>query len=185
MQFDRDSAFYKLLDTKGKADQEERAISILQGKKEIATFVWPGPDADGRPFIRGSTALHYAAIDGKERLIYALIDLGADVNASDALWYRSVLSWAANGGHCSTLKLLLASGANPKSFDAMHAAAHGGDTRGKGKEKEYAEALKILVDAGANKNDRMNNFRRSPLSVALMRGNKGAIKYLKSIDAEE
>ena len=133
MQFETDSPFYKLLATKGIADQEERAIGILENHKEIATLVWPGPDADGRPFVRGSTALHYAAIDGKDRLAYKLIDLGADVNACDALWYRSVLSWAANGGHCSTLKLLLSNGANPNSFDAMHAAAHGGDTRGKGR----------------------------------------------------
>lgn len=185
MRYGLDSPFYKLLSTYGTAEKEDAALDILRVHKEIATFIWPGPDAGGLPFRIGSTALHYAAMDGKDRLVYALLDQGADVNACDAAWYRSVLSWAAFNGHCSTIRLLLSHGAFPKSFDSMHAAARGGEFKGKGKEKEYAEALKILVDAGANKNDRMNSFRRSPLSVALLCGNTGAIEYLKSIDAEE
>jgi hypothetical protein len=48
---------------------------------------------------------------------------GADVNASNACWYRSVLAWAANNARLEAVRLLLARGARPDSLDAVHAAA--------------------------------------------------------------
>ena len=66
-----------------------------------------------------------------------LIDLGADVNASDANWYRSVLSWAANNARLDALRLLLERGAAPDSLDALHAAAWGGSTSGEDVTRDY------------------------------------------------
>src|SRR6185436_16675449 len=150
---------------------------------EIAQLEWPGPDSKGQPFVKGSTALHYAANDGKVRLIGRLIECGADVNASNACWFRSVLSWAANNARCETIGFLLEHGARPNSLDALHAAAWGGSDHGKvGK---YADALKLLIEAGADMNDRRHCNNRTPLGVALESGNTGAVEFLRSIGAAE
>jgi len=67
--------------------------------------------------------------------------LGVDPNASNANWYRSVLSWAANNARLLTLRLLLARGATANSVDAMHAAAWGGSSRSADEAKDYAATL--------------------------------------------
>src|SRR5213593_2831280 len=109
---------YQLLATKYDAEREREAIDILDHHPEIAKLEWPGPDHKGQPFVKGSTALHYAANDGKLRLVRRLIEYGADVNASNARWFRSVLSWAANNARVETITFLFAHGAKPDSLDA-------------------------------------------------------------------
>jgi ankyrin repeat protein len=175
MPYTEDTPFYRLLATKYEVDRELEAIEILNKHPDIAQLEWPGPDGEGQPFVKGSTALHYAANDGKLRLIQRLIDCGADINASSARWFRSVLAWAANNARLGTIRFLLEHGARPDSLDALHAAAWGGSTCGKGKEQEYAESLKLLIEAGANLNDRRHHNHRTPLAVALESGCAGAI----------
>ena len=181
----QDTPFYRLLATKYDADREAEAIEILNRHPDLARLEWPGLDSQGQPFVKGSTALHYAANDGKLRLIRRLIDCGADVNASGANWFRSVLSWAANNARVETIRFLLEQGARPDSLDALHAAAWGGPACGKGKEQEYADSLKLLIDAGADMNDRRHCNNRTPLAVALECGNTGAIEFLRSLGAAE
>lgn len=185
MRYDENSPFYKLLATKYKQEEEALGITIVEANPEIAQLTWQGPDERGQPFVKGSTALHYAANDGKDQLVLKLLEYGSDVNASDANWYRSVLSWAANNARISTIRLLLANGAHPTSLDAVHAAAFGGSSCGEGKEKEYADTLQILINAGADMNDRRHYQNQTPLGIALKSGNKGAIEYLRSINAAE
>jgi ankyrin repeat protein len=180
MQYPEGSPFHRLLATKYDLGREDEAIAILKEFPAIACLEWPGPDAGGQPFVQGSTPLHYAANDGKLRLIQALIDRGADVNASNAHWFRSVLSWASNNARIDAVRLLLASGAKADSLDALHAAAWGGAERGQGREHEYVETLKLLVDAGADVNDRRHRNQLTPLAVALESGNAGAIAFLRS-----
>ena len=185
MQYSQDTLFYQLLATKYDAEREQEAIEILDKAPEIAQLEWPGPDRQGQPFVKGSTALHYAANDGKRTLVRKLVEYGADVNASNACWFRSVLSWAANNARIETIKVLLAHGARPDSLDALHAAAWGGSACGKGMEREYADSLRLLVEAGADVNDRRHRNNRTPLAVALESGNIGAIEFLRSIHASE
>ncbi len=185
MQYDENSPFYKLLATKYKEEEEDFGIAIVESHTEIATLKWPGPDDEGQPFIEGSTALHYAANDGKDRLVLKLLGHGADINASGANWYRSVLSWAANNARISTIRMLLEKGADPGSLDAVHAAAYGGSACGEGEEEEYAESLRILIEAGADMNDRRHYLNQTPLGIALKSSNKGAIEYLSGIGAAE
>lgn len=175
---------HRLLATRYDPGREEEAIAILAQHPEVARLEWPGPD-EKQPFIKGSTALHYAANDGKLRLMQTLIDLGADVNASNASWYRSVLAWAANNSRIDAVKLLLAHGAKPDSLDAMHAAAWGGPEQGRGRDPDYAETLRLLIDAGADINDRRYCKNQTPLAVALESGNTGAIELLRSMHASE
>ena len=110
MDLSDDSPFYRLLATRYDADREAEAIAILEGHPQLARLEWAGTDGDAQPFVAGSTALHYAANDGKLSLARKLIEYGADVNASNAQWYRSVLAWAANNARVETIQLLLAHG---------------------------------------------------------------------------
>ena len=183
MQYDESSPFYKLLATKYEEEAEELGIAIVEAHPKIAKLMWPGPDKQGQPFVKGSTALHYAANDGKDRLVLKLLEYGSDINASGAHWYRSVLSWGANNTRISTIRLLLENGADPTSLDAVHAAAFGGSSCGEGREQAYAETLRILIDAGADMNDRRHYQNQTPLGIALKSGNKGAIAYLQKIGA--
>ena len=185
MQYDDNSPFYRLLATKYKKEEEPLGIAIVEAHPEVAKLEWHGPDKQGQPFVKGSTALHYAANDGKDQLVLKLLEHGSDINASGAHWYRSVLSWAANNAQISTIQLLLENGADPTSLDALHAAAFGGSSRGGGREQEYAETLRILIDAGADMNDRRHFQNQTPLGIALKSGNSGAIDYLRGIGAAE
>jgi len=185
MRYTEDTPFYRLLATKYDPASEQKALEILDESPEIAKLEWPGPDCKGEPFVQGSTALHYAANDGKLRLVSKLIDYEADVNASNASWYRSVLSWAANNARIETIKMLVARGAKAASLDALHAAAWGGSARGQSREQAYAETLKLLIDAGADMNDRRYCNNQTPLAVALGSGNTGAIEFLRSLHASE
>ena len=132
MRYTEVTPFYQLLATKLRLRREQEAIEILDKYPELARRDWPGPDRGGQPFVQGSTALHYAANDGKLRLVAKLIEFGADVNAANARWFRSVLSWAANNARIEAIKVLLTHGAKPDSLDAMHAAAWGGSAAWQG-----------------------------------------------------
>ena len=180
-----DHPFYRLLSTKYDDDLEDQALEILNEHPEIATMKWPGPDEKGQPFVKDATALHYAANDGKIRLMKRLIELGADVNANEANWYRSVLSWAANNAELEAIQLLLDHGADPKSLNAVHAAAYGGSDCGAEEGDRYVEAIKLLVAAGADINDTRFHDQWTPLRVARDSGNKKAIEYLESVNAKE
>src|SRR5262245_59545456 len=117
MRYSESTPFYQFLATKYEREREEEAIEILESHPEIARLEWPGPDNSGQPFVKGSTALHYAANDGKLRLVRQLIEYGADVNVSNACWFRSVLSWAANNARIEIIKFLLRNGGKPDSLD--------------------------------------------------------------------
>lgn len=185
MEHDAGSPFHRLLATKYDPAREGEALAILEGHPELATLRWSDPDVGGEPFVRGATALHYAANDGKCALVARLLALGADPNASEANWFRSVLSWAANNARLEALELLLENGAAPTSLDALHAAAWGGSSAGKDEAKDYPAALRLLVEAGADPDDRRHLRDRTPLALALESGNERAVAYLRSIGAAE
>ena len=180
-----DKLFYKLLDTKYDLEREDEGIEILKQEPKLALMKWTGPDDKGTPFCYGSTALHYAANDGKLKLMKAIIEAGADVNSDECTWYASPLSWAANNAHLDAIKLLIKHGAWIKSANAVHAAAFGGSSCGKNKTEAYVDCLKYLIEHGANKNDRRFRDSLTPLGLALESGNQAAVSYLESIDAEK
>lgn len=130
MRYSEQTPLDRLLATKYDPGREQDAIEMLNEHPELALLEWPGPDNNGQPFVEGSTALHYAANDGKMKLARRLIDFGSDINASNAKWFRSVLSWAANNAQIEMIRLLLERGARADSLNALHAAAWGGSGRG-------------------------------------------------------
>ena len=52
-------------------------------------------------------------------------------------------------------------------------------------EHEYARTIRLLIDAGADMNDRRHCHGRTPLAVALESGNSGAIECLRPLGAAE
>lgn len=185
MQYNEQHPFYCLLATRYDPKREDEAIRLLKAHPKLATLTWLGPDIQGQPFVKGSTALHYAASDGKLRLMEHLIDLGANVNADGANWFRSVLSWAANNARISAIELLLARGAAADSLDAMHAAAWGGSSAGSDEDKDYVGTLKCLLAAGADLNDTRHHNKHTPLRVAMESGNQRAEQFLRAQGARE
>lgn len=180
--FEPDSPFYRALATKYVPEREDEALKILEASPEIATLEWPGPDEGGQPFISGSTLLHYAANDGKLKLMARLVELGANVNASNANWYRSVLSWAANNARLDAIAWLLENGAEPTSLDALHAAAWGGSSGGKDESKDYPAAIEMLVAAGADLNPELGgDYKSTPLAVAIESGNERSRSTLERL----
>lgn len=181
MQYDHDSPFYRALDTKYQMDREEEAIEIVRQHPEIATLEWPGPDDKGTPFVKGATLLHYAANDGKLALMELLVDSGADINASNANWFRSVLSWAANNARLEAIQWLLERGADARSLDSLHAAAWGGSSSGSDETKDYPAAIEILVKAGADLNEKGPQYRSTPLAVAMESGNERSKEIIEAL----
>ena len=180
-----DSPLYCLLDTKYDPGREDEAIAILREHPELAKEEWLGPDERGIPFVRGSTALHYAANDGKLRLMKVLIELGANVNACNGNWYATPMSWAANNAHLDAMQLLLDHGADINGANVVHAAAFGGPSCGKENPDGYVAVLQSLHQNGANMNSRVFRDDLTPLGLARESGNQAAIEYLRSIGAED
>jgi len=110
VQYAPDTPLYRLLATRYEPDREQVAITILDQSPELARLEWPGPDRNGQPFVQRSSALHYVADDGKLALVRKLIECGADVNASNARRFRSVLSWGANNARMQAISLLFTPG---------------------------------------------------------------------------
>lgn len=185
MQHPEGSPLYRLLATRYQPELEDEALRIVSENPRLATMEWPGPDEGGQPFVQFSTPLHYASNDGKLRLMRKLIELNADVNADQANWYRSVLSWAANNARLDAIRLLLDSGASATSLNALHAAAFGGSRCGADESKDYPAALQLLLDAGADINDRRFHDSWTPLRTAIDSGNTRAVEFLKAAGAEE
>ncbi len=185
MEMDKTTPLYRLLDTKYDEDREEEAIEILEAHPELAQQSWPGPDEQGKPFIKGSTALHYAANDGKLALMQRLIDLGADVNAANANWYATPLSWAANNAELEAIRLLIKHGADPNGPNVLHAAAYGGSSCGAEEPQQYIAAVQLLIEKGADINSQKYYQHQTPLAVAIESGNHWVADYLRSIGAKE
>lgn len=171
------------LDTRYDPAREDEAWEVLRACPALASATFDAEDASDGKAIPGSTALHYAANDGRLALIRELLALGADVNAAGAEWYRTPLSWAANNARVQAIDLLLEQGADPTSLDALHAAAWGGSRKGQGREADYRDAIERLVAAGADPNDRRNPANQSPLEAAEAAGHATAIATLRKLGA--
>ncbi|NRA39231.1 MAG: ankyrin repeat domain-containing protein [Planctomycetes bacterium] len=175
---------YRILDTRYDAGREQEAIDLLNQYPELAKQKWEEAVENEQVFIVGRTVLHYAANDGKIKLMTLLIEYGADVNAAEAHWYATPLSWAANNAQVEALQLLLDHGAEITSLHAMHAVACGGSSRGKNNPDAYVKAAKLLLDHGADIDDRREPNGLTPYQTALSSGNTWVAEFLKSLGAE-
>jgi len=130
------------------------------------------------------TALTQAAKEGDIAAIQKLLDQGADINENAVVggsMNGSLLSQAAYYCRIEAVKYLIQKGADinnatgwtdyghsGKGLRPLHMAARSGCT----------EAIKLLLDAGADIDVRANEFRGAALAIAAYHGNIKSVKYL-------
>jgi len=105
--------------------------ACYHGLLPIATWLLKSSDTRPKKEELGS-ALGAAAVEGHPDIVQILSNEGADPNTPYCAVYHRPLHAAAEGGHISIVKLLLAVGAEVKAQDgegvtALHLAAKQGD----------------------------------------------------------
>ncbi len=119
----------------------------------------------------GMTALHVAAVLGREEFVTFLIERGADVTdpAQNGI---TPLHRASLGGHLGTMRLLLEAGA---AVDA--AATWGATPLMSAVDRGHLEAARLLLGAGADPTAAATNGETA-LSLARSRGRQDLIRLL-------
>lgn len=123
----------------------------------------------------GMTALHWAAVNGNANLVGVLLTAKAAVEPKTRLGDYTPLHLAAERGHGDVVAKLLAAGSKPTTatttgMQAIHFAADAGSV----------DALKVLLDKGADVNVKDVTHGRTPLVLATSKGRIDAIKFLIS-----
>jgi ankyrin repeat protein len=161
-------------------DQGEAALALINRNPELVIGI---SERDG--VLRGATPLHWAAHRNMASLCERLIELGADVNASGAMWWRTPLAWTADAGAAGAVELLLQCGAdvNQDAFGqttALHAAAQGGSSGGNRDPEGYRRTAELLIAHGADINRRAaGGGGRTPLDDAIRRDNQAVVSVLE------
>ena len=123
---------------------EEVLNAVRDGEFEVMTAAIEGGLAVDAKAPNGMTALHVAAVLGRERFVAYLLEQGADVNdpAQNGI---TPLNRASMGGHLGTMELLLEAGA-----DANAAARWGATPLLSAVDRGQTEAVRLLLAAGAD-----------------------------------
>jgi len=131
-----------------------------------------------KPQEERNQALFDAASTGKLKLVQALLDASAELDARDNT-NRTPLHWAAIHGHLKVVQTLLVAGANKNAIDnsgdvPLHwAAMHG-----------HSAVVQALIAAGANVNAR-NPLGDTPLHNAAIDGHLEVVKILIAAGADK
>ena len=158
---------------------EEKTISLAvticdQGSKSHSTWF---------PIYRQSTSMRHtvnfsgvivASYFGLERLAQRLLDQGADLDTKDQYYGQTPLSWAAERGHESIVKLLLATG----EVDADSMDRYNQTPLSSAAENGHEGIVKLLLATGKVDVDLKDGWNRTPLSWAAEHGYEGIIKLL-------
>lgn len=133
--------------------------------------------------LHGASPLHWAAHRNATELCQRLIELGANVNDSASDWWLTPLAWGADAGKAEAVALLLENGADVNQdaivgTTALHAAAMGGSTQGKGDPQAYEKTAEILIANGADINRRTNKHQ-TPLDEAIENENDAVATVLR------
>ncbi|OCK74009.1 ankyrin [Lepidopterella palustris CBS 459.81] len=145
--------------------------------------------------IRGKTPLHYwaainkdATLEEMEVVATLLIKAGCDVDARDLNGRTPLFSWKEQQCHDGLdaeryvrfVSILLRNGANAKATD-LNGSTPLHEING---EKEEKEAIRLLIEAGANINAVRTSDGRCPLSAATHRRPSADIDIFLDYDAD-
>jgi len=144
----------------------------------IESLLASGASVDESDLFLG-TALHIAVSQGNVDIARILIDQGADLEAVSELRGARALHLAANFGAVPMLALVLDSGADTESRDddgrtpLFRAAAQG-----------HTEAVRLLLDRGAEVDAREGTKDRTPLMEAAFYGKFDVVRVLVTHGAD-
>lgn len=146
---------------------------------ETLSLLQAGANPDAERDARGNTALHLAALHGRDDIARALVDAGACTEALTKDDRTTPLRLAAERGHLRTVQVLLDAAVNMEAEDALdratplHAAAEAGHT----------SVVEELVRRGANIEARASSGQ-TPLRWALSLGRAGTARVLLQLGAD-
>ena len=126
--------------------------------------------------LKGPTGLHGAAFFGIVEIVATLLAMKEwDINATDARG-RTVLAWAAVGGHSDVVAMIL----QRKDTEADTAGTEYGMTPlWLAAKYGHEGVVKLLLERGdVNPNTTDTEYGWAPLSLAAERGHKGVVKLL-------
>lgn len=179
--------------------------AIQDGHAELVNYLLAsGASPHARNLLGLSAPLHFAAFCGRDESVTPLLLKGADIDARDGEGCTPLI-WAASQEHLSVVKTLLAAGANTNMRDSssgysaldyavaggyedimkaliargadMHAGYGGATALHVAALNDQADAVHVLVEAGAN-TDVKTGDGRTPLSCAAAFGSCKAMLAL-------
>ena len=127
----------------------------------------------------GMTALHWAAMNGDADLVQMLIVAGANVRATTRLGTYTPLYLASQHGHAPVIQALVTAGADvkagtPNGTTPLMVAGASGEL----------EAVKVLVENGADVNGKDGVRLQTPLMYAAASNRAAVIEFLASKGAD-
>lgn len=142
-------------------------------KSHQAKVTTPPSPPEATPMRLTDDAFRFAAYEGKVEAVREGIKAGNNVNSTDPEKRLTPLHMAAYNGHVEVIKLLLEHGATLDARDSegktplLHASTG-----------PYADALKVLIDAGADVNAAETTEAFTPLMMAAGLGQTEVVKVL-------
>src|SRR6185436_3379861 len=127
----------------------------------------------------GMTALHWAAMNGDADLAQMLIVAGANIKATTRLGTYTPLYLASQQGHAKVIEALIKAGADlkagtPNGTTPLMVAAASGEV----------DAVRVLVDNGADVNAKDGVREQTPLMYAAASNRPAVIELLASKGAD-
>ncbi|HEY3092946.1 MAG TPA: ankyrin repeat domain-containing protein, partial [Vicinamibacterales bacterium] len=141
------------------------SVAASNGHSALITLLLEAHADPNKALLSGETPLMTAVDAGNAEAARLLLAHGADVNARETKGGQDALMWAAANREPAIVTLLLAHGGDPRArskrgFTPLLFAAQQGDV----------ESGRLLLQAGADVNDRSGNDRKTPLIVAAASG---------------
>ena len=141
-------------------------------------FIGAGADIETKNRNKGCSPLQLASRSGALTTVKMLVEAGADVRATDAKRVTCLI-FAADFGHTDTVRYLAGlpevdlDHQDSSKYTALHVAV----------EREYADVVQVLIDAGADIETK-SHVGRSPLFVGSMSGALTAMTKLVEAGAD-
>jgi ankyrin repeat protein len=136
------SAAFSAIELQGKGESYDGQVEAVQ------ILVTAGVDVDEH-LDNGLTALMLMAILGQTDAVHVLLDAGADVNAVASADGSTALIFAVYGGTTEIVSTLIEAGANVDMVDTGTGSGDGRTALSYAKEKDHAEIIDVLKQAGA------------------------------------